>query len=389
MGTISIGAIGDVMMGVCSASTTRYEALLPVRIRRKEVDVGQVGKMMTANDINLANLEGPVVRNVSYRSGEKNLVGPVEGLSVLEALGINVVSLANNHIIDYGEGPIHETKALLKQQGISCLDSPRLGSMSHFSKEKGWRVCIIGYGAKPYFNVETDSLDPDYYRNWEYFRDAIRDAPSDVSVDGLSRNNIFPLMDEVRRARSMADLVLVYIHWGFANTYMPSPIQIEIGHRLIDLGVDGVIGHHPHVIQPVEIYRGRPIAYSLGNFLFDSWKPEKIRSMALRLKCSDGRVEPEYYISRHNGDFRYRIDEAEMIDRETPFMDEYLEFRVPKVIEKEVMRAENVLGSYYRYARYRDRCRRSSLFSEVCSLLRADCSVRTKGAVILRYLAKQ
>jgi hypothetical protein len=69
-----------------------------------------------------------------------------------------------------------------------------------------------------------------------------------------------------------ADALVVYIHWGYAGTFLPSRFQAAILHLLIDKGVDILLGSHPHVIQPVELYRGKLIVYSMSNFLFDMWR---------------------------------------------------------------------------------------------------------------------
>jgi poly-gamma-glutamate synthesis protein (capsule biosynthesis protein) len=77
------------------------------------------------------------------------------------------------------------------------------------------------------------------------------------------------ILEDIKKIRDSVDLVIVSLHWGYEYTPFPSPEQVEIGRRLIDYGTDIILGHHAHVIQGYEIYKGRTIIYGLGNFIFD------------------------------------------------------------------------------------------------------------------------
>jgi len=80
-----------------------------------------------------------------------------------------------------------------------------------------------------------------------------------------------------------ADLTIVNVHWGTEKKSAPNPYQIEMAHRLIDLGADLVLGHHPHVLQGLELYRGKLIAYSMGNYIFGSISENAKTSMILQI----------------------------------------------------------------------------------------------------------
>ena len=107
-------------------------------------------------------------------------------------------------------------------------------------------------------------------------------------------------MEDVARVRTMADRVVVSLHWGAEYQSMPSREQQELAHQLVDAGVDLIIGHHPHWFQGVEVYKGKVIAYSLGNFVMDqNWSDETQEGLFLKVEFKrDGtlkaRVRPVF-----------------------------------------------------------------------------------------------
>jgi poly-gamma-glutamate synthesis protein (capsule biosynthesis protein) len=94
---------------------------------------------------------------------------------------------------------------------------------------------------------------------------------------GVSGTDLQKMISDIRSARSQADVVIVEMHWGNEYQAVPSERQKEIGHSLIDAGADIIIGNHPHWIQPIEVYNGKIIVYSHGNFVFDQMWSEKTR----------------------------------------------------------------------------------------------------------------
>jgi len=100
----------------------------------------------------------------------------------------------------------------------------------------------------------------------------------------FSEEDLAAVVADVKRARSMADVVIVYPHWGQEYVSKPNADQIRVAHALIDAGADMVIATHPHWVQGAEVYKGHLIAYSLGNFVFDqTWSVETQEGAALRL----------------------------------------------------------------------------------------------------------
>jgi poly-gamma-glutamate capsule biosynthesis protein CapA/YwtB (metallophosphatase superfamily) len=98
------------------------------------------------------------------------------------------------------------------------------------------------------------------------------------------------VLADIRFARPLADVVIVSLHWGIEYMTRPEPEQVELAHQMIDAGADLVVGGHPHVVQPLEEYQGRWIAYSLGNFVFDQKPPATHSGLMLRVTISDGQI---------------------------------------------------------------------------------------------------
>lgn len=202
-------------------------------------------------DIAFANLENPVSsrgRNVgskySFRANPESLKG-------LKYAGFDVVSLANNHINDYGAEAIYDTFTHLESVGIyyagAGKDAVAVRTPAIIETE-GQRVAFLAY---------TNMVPPHLYR--EDARPAV--APLDLGV----------MRKDIRNAKQTlgADFVVVSAHWGVEYQDTPRPQERTLAHALIDAGADMVIGHHPHTIQQGEWYNGGYIAYSLGNFVFD------------------------------------------------------------------------------------------------------------------------
>lgn len=207
----------------------------------------KISSFLRSKDLVLVNLENPLTSNP--RAHGLLIAEPVYAQAMADA-GVSMVSLANNHIFDAGENGFSDTINWLNKAGIlfvgagENIEKTRLGTTIEL---KGTTINFLAYTQ---------------YCNHRF-----------VSVAGNNYAGILPLdrqliMDDIKRAREKADFVFPILHWGFENTHFIHPRQIEIAHLLIDAGADGIIGHHPHVPHGIEIYKGKPILYSLGNFIF-------------------------------------------------------------------------------------------------------------------------
>lgn len=203
----------------------------------KLVDVmSEMGnRVFWGTDLSLANLEGPISKErLPYDNTKGNMIFNFqpETASVLKWLGINAVSLANNHTLNNGQKGLATTKEILTEVGIA----------------------YIGQDAK--FNDES-------IRQFTYGGVKV----SVLAIDTLNTNT--DLVPIIKAEREKSDFIIVMPHWGVEYEPIHHSSQESLAHKWINAGADLIAGSHPHVIQDAEIYQGRPIFYSLGNLLFD------------------------------------------------------------------------------------------------------------------------
>lgn len=177
-------------------------------------------------------------------------------VSMFREMGIDLVTLANNHALDYG------TEALL--DSIDTLDN---ADIAHVGAGKDLEAArdpvIVELNGRTFAFIGATRVIP--VAEWA----AGTDRPGMFSAyDGGAQ-----LAESVKAAKQQADYVVVYMHWGIERDEMPNEVQRNIAHNIVDAGADLVIGAHPHVLQGLEYYKGAPIAYSLGNFVFGSQIP--------------------------------------------------------------------------------------------------------------------
>lgn len=205
---------------------------------------------LDAADVRFANLEGPLADlHGEVQKPDQPLVfaGPPAGAQALARAGFTVVATANNHAWDYGEPALLETLALLDAAGILHAGTGR-------SREEAQRAAVVDVGGFKLAVLAVTDI-------WN--QGPLDKHPADAFV---ARAEESTLGDSVRALRTY-DAVVVSYHGGVEYTDTPIPRTRRIFHAAIDAGADAVLGHHPHVVQGVEWYRGRPLLYSLGNFL--------------------------------------------------------------------------------------------------------------------------
>ena len=170
----------------------------------------------------------------------------VEGLSYV---GFDVLSIANNHIWDWGSVALVQTADLLHSENIETVGAGKDFNFANAPAIFTAHDLKIGYLG--YTNLYAESFS------------------AHGGNPGVSDFNPEKIRDRIRDLKSQSDIVVVSLHWGEEYTPGPSEWQREFAHSLVDVGADFVIGHHPHVIQEIEHYKDGWIAYSLGNFVFD------------------------------------------------------------------------------------------------------------------------
>lgn len=248
-----IAAVGDIMLDGSAREIMRREGYAYAFNGTRE--------WLQRADIAFGNLEGPLTRRGVPAEDKKYLFRspPDEVVKSLADAGFDVVSLANNHSLDYGAEGLSDTIAALDKGGIRHVgagDDLRQARQSTIIVRNGLRVAFLGYSL----------TFPEEF--W-----AGRNRP------GTAFGHKDHIVDDVKKARTEADIVVVSFHWGRESTTELRPYQTWLGREAIDAGAALVIGHHPHILQAVERYKDGVILYSMGNFAFGSYS-QKARHSA-------------------------------------------------------------------------------------------------------------
>jgi poly-gamma-glutamate capsule biosynthesis protein CapA/YwtB (metallophosphatase superfamily) len=196
-------------------------------------------------DIVVGNLEGPITKENSVSKdtvpGEPGNTSFTFAYAVARELAshnIRLVNLGNNHIRDFGEAGLTETKAALDKEHVDYFGDPT-SNLAKELKIGGEKIAFIN------FNQFIEN-DPD------------------------------STIEEIRTVRASSQRVIVYAHWGEEYS-KENEYQKNLAHRFVDAGADLIIGTHPHILQGHETYKGAEIFYSLGNFIFDQYWNDSVR----------------------------------------------------------------------------------------------------------------
>lgn len=228
--------------------------------------------IISNNDIVIGNMEAPLCETTRYQVSyaKKTFRGHPQFAKELNSAGFNLINIANNHIMQHGSIAFDETIAAISNEGISILGLA--GSDSYYSKpvymtRDGLSVCILGYSI----------VDDPYCESPRPYAHA---SPDQICKD-------------VSRAARQSDVLVVSIHGGLEGSPLPDRSQRDLFRKVAQTGADIVIGHHSHVVQPVEKRDGSVIVYSLGNFIFDlPWFPEAIDGAIAKIPISkSGMIE--------------------------------------------------------------------------------------------------
>lgn len=237
--SLQLALAGDIMLGRGVAQAHSGDVWMQA--------LDAIASSFIRADFSFANLESPVTEAPMIKE-TYDLRAPANAVLALSSGGLNILSLSNNHIGDAGQQGIEDTQKALAAAGIMSIgptDEPLI------LQAKG--ICLAWFA----YSDTNRALDP------------------------------FVIKQSFESVRDQVDFILVSIHWGNENQPLPNDRQRALAQALADFGADIVIGHHPHVLQPVERIwgegRGRPtlVAFSLGNALFDQGAPPAVRQAAL------------------------------------------------------------------------------------------------------------
>jgi poly-gamma-glutamate synthesis protein (capsule biosynthesis protein) len=267
MNGVTVVAVGDLQLG---DSPTCVGFGFGSRYAATDLDgvFAQVRPTLAAGDVVFGNLESTLsslgLQARQWRSMQ--LRGEAAYAAGLRRAGFSVLNVANNHATQHGEATFHDTVRLLETVGIRCCglkgSAPWSSQPLRLGKSAGQRVGILAYSLRPrqYGEAQTPYAEGD---------------PAAMQAD-------------VRRLAGEVDYVLVSLHWGREFVALPSQSEVDLAHSLVDAGAVLILGHHPHVLRPVERSGRAAIAYSLGNFVADMiWQPVLRAGALLRCRLED------------------------------------------------------------------------------------------------------
>ncbi|TMK91487.1 MAG: CapA family protein [Actinobacteria bacterium] len=243
-----------------------------------------LGGLFRRDDITVANLECPVTDVVDPVPKPFTFRCDPGGLPAASRAGLDVASQANNHSYDDGPAGLVDSLSKIRAAGLVAVGAGRdeADALQAASLQiNGWTVAVLGI---------DEVLDP-------------ADEVAGPEKPGTAAGHDFGLaLWAVRDAAAWSDLVVVMIHWGVELDARPRGYQVGQAHRMIDAGADVIFGSHPHRVQPTETYRGRPIFYSLGNFVWPRLTPMTSRTAIAEVVVAPdgatrGRVLPAEIVS--------------------------------------------------------------------------------------------
>ena len=238
---VTIAAVGDIRLdGPVGAVADKYGPGAPVAAVKKDLEA----------DILFGNLETPVTSKGTKTSKKWNFRAHPRYLSIVRAAGFDVLNLANNHVWDYGREGFVDTLHNLKGGPWTIIGAGKDrddAEKVRVVEKKGLKIGFVG----------LTSTHPD-------------EAWATPKKPGVAYSDYDRVPGIVKRAKEKCDLLVVSFHGGTELAENPNEIQLAVAHRAITAGADLFLGHHPHVLQPLELQEGKPIVHSLGNFLFVS-----------------------------------------------------------------------------------------------------------------------
>ena len=224
-----------------------------------------VDSVFQCSDLVVANLECPATKIKQPVYKKYIFRAEPEWLDALKRHGVTHLNLANNHSIDQGRAGLADTKRNIEAAGMVPVGVG--DSMSEAAKP----VVLATWPRKVYLLASLQMP----LENFSYL-------PDKASVSNEDMDSLVARVSQLR-ATDPQGFIIVSMHWGGEHMLKPTPQQRMQAHQLVDAGADALICHHTHTLQTIETYRGKPIYYSIGNFIFDQQKPINTRACMVRL----------------------------------------------------------------------------------------------------------
>lgn len=247
--TITVAGVGDML----------FDRNVKQLIEREggKAPLAEVAERLSWADVAVGNLETPLSTRgtrTTVKEAKYAFRGAPQAIEGLKLAGFDALSLANNHMLDYGAEALDDTVAALQDAGIGHAGAGK-------NTDAAWMPASIetSNGARVAFLAFSHVVPPGFWS-----------GPDKHGV--ASGKNDLALIDKaIRAAKKSHDYVIVSFHWGVEYEDNANSDQVKKARRAVDAGADMVLAHHPHVIQGIEFYNGRLIAYSLGDFVFDHY----------------------------------------------------------------------------------------------------------------------
>jgi poly-gamma-glutamate capsule biosynthesis protein CapA/YwtB (metallophosphatase superfamily) len=241
---IELFFVGDIMLGRAVESRMEIDGL--------QYPFLYTESLLSVPDISIGNFEG-VVTSEHMHAPSMTFQFSIRDsyLRHLEAVGFDVLSIANNHSADYGEGETNYMRTRCNELTLRCIgDAKSFGPNSVLVRTVN----------------DVDIAFVALHTTWGTL-------------------DVVAVTDAIHALSSTTDMQVAYVHWGDEYVLTHNESQQKLAEQLIDAGADAVIGHHPHVVQDVALYKGKPIFYSLGNFIFDQYFSQDVQEgMGVRMK---------------------------------------------------------------------------------------------------------
>lgn len=265
---VSFCAVGDILLD--------RDVKKVIEINGIEFPFNNVAALIRENDLAFFNMECPlsnesdgypINKRYSFRAEPEYIHG-------LKYAGFNIASLANNHTIDLGKSGLLKTIENLNTDSIYTIGAGK-------NQDEAFKPLLIEKSGETFafFGMLEFLLEGTTFNENQPY-------PAYGQIDRLC--------NEIRHLNSDIDNIIVSFHWGQESAVVPTSMQIEYAHKVVDAGADLVLGHHPHVLQSIETYKGKLILYSLGNFVFDNTAKLQKESVIFNCQFKNGQIiKPE------------------------------------------------------------------------------------------------
>jgi poly-gamma-glutamate synthesis protein (capsule biosynthesis protein) len=253
MKNIKIYAVGDIFLANQPTQIDKGVTRI-IKTKGTEYLFKNVNNVFKNADVLMGNFETPVCEKKNIKS--KIFRSEEYTIKCLAETGFDILSVANNHILEQGVDGYINTISIMKKNKILPIGEK---NKTKIISIKGTKIGLIAFSS-----IDNMNINGPYQK--------------------LEINKI---IEEIKYLKTNVDIIIISAHWGYEYINYPSPKQIEIAHKFIDSGANIILGHHPHVLQNIEVYKNNIIAYSLGNFIFDiDWWPDSFNTIILKIEIT-------------------------------------------------------------------------------------------------------